>query len=102
MQRQFAELQNPPPEFLYLIEDYHNKENLLQHTMYLNNAFAFASIHVGTALENDRSLLGVRADICKVNGDFRFCFSDLKPPPNAQKPLIFTNVYNSTGNCSST
>ena len=60
--------------------------------MYLNNVFAFASIHVGTALENDRSLLGVRADICKVNGDFRFCFSDLKPPPNAQRPL-FLQTY---------
>ena len=39
-----------------------------------------------------KHLLNLRADICKVNGDFRFCFSDLKLPRNAQRSL-FLQTY---------
>lgn len=73
MKAEFAELQNPPREFLTdLLEakDEKKRDEFLQNTTTLNNTFAFASVHSETAPPEE---LGGRMDTCKING----CFFDV-------------------------
>ena len=69
MKETFAELQNPPKEFLDKLvqaKDEELREKFLSATVPLNNTFAFASIRHGDPCPEDQ--MGGRLDTCKYNG----------------------------------
>lgn len=67
MKKEFEELQNPPAEFLALIQepDQRKRNQFLQNLKALNNMYGFASIHGEKA---PPELIGGRNDTCKYNG----------------------------------
>jgi hypothetical protein len=67
MRVQQAELQEPPRELLHLVNhpDSKTREEFLSHTMTLNNAYGFASVHSEKAPAEQ---MGGRMDLCKYNG----------------------------------
>ena len=70
MKQSFQELQNPPKEFMGLVnaKDEKLREQFLSNTMPLNNNFAFASIRHGDPCPEDQ--MGGRLDTCKYNGRY--------------------------------
>lgn len=70
---QFDELQNPPNQLIDLINNPDQKENFLENIKPVNTSYAFASISGAQPDANTNNL-------CKYNGDFSFCFSDLYAP----------------------
>lgn len=68
MQREYEELQNPPPQYITNLvgaKDKKKRDAFLNNTIPLNNTFAFASVHSEKA---PLAQTGGRADTIKLNG----------------------------------
>lgn len=106
MRMEFDELQNPPAEFMALIQetDKRKRNQFLLNMKALNNMYGFASVHGKKA---PTEMMGGRNDTCKYNGNgfilamlfslthlgqFSFQYSDLIAPTGSRPTLAQTYV----------
>ena len=92
MKEAFAELQNPPENFIKELvnaKDEKLREEFLSTTVPLNNTFAFASIRHGDPCPEDQ--MGGRLDTCKYNGFLLIVYiNTTSKPPNRK---LFRRVF---------